>query len=47
MNRDPQRLVDYLSHILLAVERIATYTEDMDEAAFLNDRMPCSVMLRS
>lgn len=47
MNRDPQRLVDYLSHILMAVERIATYTEDMDEAAFLNDRMVQDAVLRN
>ena len=47
MNREPQRLVDYLSHILEAVERIATYTEDMDEAAFLNDRMVQDAVLRN
>jgi len=47
MNRDPQRLVDYLSHILEAVERIATYTEDMNEAAFLNDRMVQDAVLRN
>ena len=35
MSCDSQRLVDCLSHILEAVERIATYTEDMDEATVL------------
>jgi len=30
MSRDPQRLVDYLAHILEAIERIHCYVEDMD-----------------
>ena len=47
MSRDSQRLVDYLSHILEAVERIASYTEDMDESAFLNDRMVQDAVLRN
>ncbi len=37
MNRDKQRLVDYLEHILQATERIKRYVEDMDEAVFLNN----------
>ncbi|OCA54368.1 hypothetical protein [Photorhabdus namnaonensis] len=31
MSRDQQRLVDYLAHILEAIKRIDSYTEDMDE----------------
>ena len=35
MTRDQQRLADYLSHILEAIERIDRYTEDMDEHGLL------------
>ncbi|EHU9812071.1 hypothetical protein KZ555_003988 [Escherichia coli] len=38
MTRDQQRLADYLSHILEAIERIDRYTEDMDELGFLNNQ---------
>ncbi len=31
MSRDPQRLPDYLGHILEAIERIQHYVDDMDE----------------
>lgn len=47
MSCDSQRLADYLSHILEAVERIASYTKDMDESAFLNDRMVQDAVLRN
>ena len=30
MSRDPQRLPDYLGHILEAIERIQHYVDDMD-----------------
>ena len=39
MTRDQQRLADYLSHILEAIERIDRYTEDMDELGFLNNQL--------
>ena len=35
MSRDQQRLVDYLAHLLEAIERIQRYTGPMDERAFL------------
>ncbi len=35
MSKDRQRLIDYLAHILDAIERIDRYTENMDEVAFL------------
>ena len=35
MSRDPQRLQDYLRHILLAIKRIKEYCCDID-AAVLN-----------
>ena len=34
-----QRLSDYLSHILQAIERIGRYTSGMSEAEFLRDDM--------
>ena len=34
MSRDAQRLDDYLSHVLAAIERIERYTDDIDELAF-------------
>lgn len=34
---NPQRLHDYLGHILEAIERIERYTEDLGEVAFLED----------
>ena len=39
MSRDPQRLADYLDHILQAIARIRCYTADMDEMAFLKTEM--------
>jgi uncharacterized protein with HEPN domain len=35
MSQDLQRLPDYLGHILQAIERIESYTEDVDELSFL------------
>jgi uncharacterized protein with HEPN domain len=43
MTRDPQRLGDYLGHILEAIERIEEYVLDMDErlsSAANSYRMP-------
>ncbi|TCV82509.1 hypothetical protein EDC63_1203 [Sulfurirhabdus autotrophica] len=37
MNRDTQRLPDYLAHIIEAIIRIQHYTEDMDEVVFLQN----------
>lgn len=31
MTREQQRLADYLSHVLQAIERINLYTEGLDE----------------
>jgi uncharacterized protein with HEPN domain len=39
MTRDPQRLRDYLAHILEAIERIEQYVYDMDEIVFLNNKL--------
>ena len=47
MNRDPQRLADYLEHILDAIERIGSYTADMGEPDFLESRMIQDAVIRN
>lgn len=47
MSRDEQRLVDYLSHILEAIERIDRYTGDIDEVAFLRNEMVQDAVIRN
>jgi uncharacterized protein with HEPN domain len=45
MSHDIQRLADYLSHILQAIERIHRYTDDIDEISFSqNDLMQDAVI---
>jgi uncharacterized protein with HEPN domain len=34
MMRDPQRLSDYLAHIIEAIDRIDEYISDIDEVMF-------------
>ena len=47
MTRDKQRLTDYLSHILHAIERIQRYIEDIDEAAFLSSELVQDAVIRN
>jgi uncharacterized protein with HEPN domain len=47
MSRDQQRLADYLTHILEAIERIDRYTGDMDEAAFLDNDLVQDAVIRN
>lgn len=47
MTRDQQRLVDYLNHILEAIERIHRYVEDIDEPAFLRNEMAQDAVIRN
>ncbi len=47
MTRDRQRLADYLSHILDAIERIDRYTGNMDETSFLNSQLVQDAVLRN
>lgn len=47
MTRDPQRLVDYLSHIVEAIERIEHYVCDMDETAFLGNKLVQDAVIRN
>lgn len=45
--RDQQRLIDYLDHILEAIERIHRYIEEVDELAFLDDEMIQDAVIRN
>jgi len=47
MTRDQRRLVDYLGHILEAIERIDRYTAEMDEVAFLNNQLAQDAVIRN
>lgn len=47
MSRDPQRLSDYLEHILRAIEKINCYTQEMNEAAFLQNEMAQDAVIRN
>jgi len=47
MSRGQQRLADYLSHILTAIERIECYTGDLDEVAFLDSPLVQDAVIRN
>lgn len=47
MSRDPQRLPDYLGHILEAIERIHSYVEDVDEVGFLASKIIQDAVIRN
>lgn len=47
MSRDKQRLVDYLAHILQAIERIHRYTNDMAECTFLQNELIQDAVIRN
>ena len=47
MSRDPQRLADYLGHILEAIERIHSYVEDVDEVGFLSSKIIQDAVIRN
>jgi len=47
MKRDPQRLPDYLKHILEAIERIEEYVSDLDEIAFLGNKLVQDAVIRN
>jgi uncharacterized protein with HEPN domain len=44
---DRLRLLDYLGHILEAIQRINRYTEDMTELTFLEDTMTQDAVIRN
>ena len=47
MKRDPQRLPDYLNHILEAIERIEEYVSELDEMAFLGSKLVQDAVIRN
>lgn len=47
MSRDPQRLADFLGHIVTAIERIERYTADLDEIAFLDSEIVQDAVVRN
>jgi uncharacterized protein with HEPN domain len=47
MNKDELRAPDYLAHILQAIERITTYTEDIDVVGFLNNELIQDAVIRN
>jgi len=47
MNRDTQRLRDYLGHILEAIERIQRYVADMEKADYLASQIVQDAVIRN
>lgn len=47
MKKDELRVPDYLGHILQAIGRIGTYTEDLDEVGFLQNEMVQDAVIRN
>ena len=47
MKKDELRVPDYLGHILQAVERINTYTDNIDEVVFLQNEMVQDAVIRN
>jgi uncharacterized protein with HEPN domain len=47
MSKDKQRLIDYLTHMLQAIERITRYTEQLDEVAFLQNDLVQDAVIRT
>ena len=47
MSRDKQRLADYLSHILEAIERIGRYTHGMNAEVFLGNQLVQDAVIRN
>ncbi len=47
MTDDQPRLIDYLGHVVQAIERIASYTENMDQLAFLQMTLVQDAVIRN
>lgn len=48
MNKhNPLRVVDYLAHIIQAIQRIEEYTQNMTEVVFLKDTMAQDAVIRN
>jgi uncharacterized protein with HEPN domain len=47
MNKQNNRLAEYLSHIIEAIERIDEYVSDIDEVGFLNNKLIQDAVIRN
>lgn len=47
MKTGPERLPTYLQHILQAIDRIETYTTDLDESGFIDAQMVQDAVIRN
>ena len=47
MSKPQQRLIDYLSHIQVAIQRIEQYVEDSSEIDFLNSSLLQDAVIRN
>ena len=47
MSRHPLRLLDYLGHIVEAIDRINKYCQDFDEPSFLSNEMVQDAVVRN
>ena len=47
MSRHPLRLIDYLGHIVEAIDRINKYCQDLDEPSFLSNEMVQDAVVRN
>jgi len=47
MSRDPQRLPDYLEHILQAIDRVQRWVRDFDETSFLQSKVEQEAVIRN
>ena len=45
--KDPQRLADYVDHILDAIGRISKYCEELDEISFLSNQLIQDAVIRN
>ena len=47
MSRDPQRLADYLDHVLQAIDRVQRYAGAMGAEQFMRDEMVQDAVVRN
>ena len=47
MSRDPQRLADYLDHVLQAIDRVQRYAGAMGAEDFMRDQMVQDAVIRN
>lgn len=47
MSREEQRLIEYLGHLLQAIERIYSYVAGLDQVAFIHNLMVQDAVIRN